>query len=325
MAGGSSDPATSRIRGLLGPRRKIGRRAGAIAVGLFAFAMALAVRNAIPEVSTLAANLTFDAYQRLSPRPYGDAPVRVVDIDEASLAAFGQWPWPRTRIAAMVERLARLGAAAIAFDILFAEPDQTSPLKVVASAAGRVGAGSRAADADRRPTSGPRSSLCQRAGGRPAVLGFALSPTPNERRPISNRASFTREQIPAAILPPFAGAVPPIPVLEGAASGIGSVSLSRNDTSGVVRRVPMLFSDGERTYPSLVVEALRVAQGASSIIVRSTGASGEKDVGVPALVELKVGEFRAPLTARRRDVAPLRPGTAGALLVRARVARARRR
>src|SRR3954453_7844318 len=130
MAGGSRDPATSRIRGLLGPRRKIGRRTGAIAVGLFALAMALAVRNAIPEVSTLAANLTFDTYQRLSPRPYGDAPVRVVDIDEASLAAFGQWPWPRTRIAAMVGCLRCLWAAPSASDILFAKPDQTPPGKI---------------------------------------------------------------------------------------------------------------------------------------------------------------------------------------------------
>src|SRR3954452_3958837 len=296
MAGGSSDPATSRIRGLLGPRRKIGRRAGAIAVGLFAFAMALAVRNAIPEVSTLAANLTFDAYQRLSPRPYGDAPVRVVDIDEASLAAFGQWPWPRTRIAAMVERLAGLGAAAIAFDVLFVESDQTSPLKLVEALP-------VASEKDRErltslvaPLPNHDQTLAKALEAAPTVLGFALSATPNARRPLARSGIAFAGTDPATILPSFAGAVPPIPVLEGAASGIGSVSLSRNDTSGVVRRVPMLFSDGERTYPSLVVEALRVAQGASSIIVRSTGASGEKDVGVPALVELKVGELRAPLT-----------------------------
>src|ERR1700730_11718947 len=40
---------------------------------------------------------TFDAYQRLQPRPHAELPVRIVDIDEASIARYGQWPWPRTR------------------------------------------------------------------------------------------------------------------------------------------------------------------------------------------------------------------------------------
>ena len=70
---------------------------------------------------------TFDAYQRLSPRPYADLPVRIVDIDEASIAAFGQWPWPRTRLAALTKRLGELGAGVVAYDIIFAEPDRTTP------------------------------------------------------------------------------------------------------------------------------------------------------------------------------------------------------
>ena len=54
-------------------------------------------------------------------------PVTIVDIDEKSLAKLGQWPWPRTRIADMVINLTRLGAAVIAFDIVFAEPDRLNP------------------------------------------------------------------------------------------------------------------------------------------------------------------------------------------------------
>src|SRR4051812_2037103 len=67
---------------------------------------------------------TFDAYQRIDPRVKTVRPVAIVDIDEASLAQFGQWPWPRTRIADMVAHLTRLGAVAIGFDIMFAEPDR---------------------------------------------------------------------------------------------------------------------------------------------------------------------------------------------------------
>src|SRR5438045_6948195 len=52
----------------------------------------------------------FDYYQRLAPRTYQDTPVRIVDIDDASLARVGQWPWPRSAVAAMVSRLAASGA-----------------------------------------------------------------------------------------------------------------------------------------------------------------------------------------------------------------------
>src|SRR5262249_47448886 len=52
--------------------------------------------------------------------------VRIVDIDEASLEAYGQWPWPRDRIAKLVDKLTEQGAAVIVFDVLFAEPDASS-------------------------------------------------------------------------------------------------------------------------------------------------------------------------------------------------------
>src|SRR6202521_2912126 len=70
---------------------------------------------------------TFDTFQRIDPRVKTARPVAIVDIDEPSLAKFGQWPWPRTRIADMVATLTRLGAVAIAFDIMFAEPDRLNP------------------------------------------------------------------------------------------------------------------------------------------------------------------------------------------------------
>src|SRR3984893_14879634 len=70
---------------------------------------------------------TFDGFQRIDPRKKTARPVTIVDIDEKSLAKFGQWPWPRTRIADMVANLTKLRAAAIAFDIMFAEPDRLNP------------------------------------------------------------------------------------------------------------------------------------------------------------------------------------------------------
>jgi adenylate cyclase len=79
-------------------------------------------------------NFVFDTWQRLKPRPFEhDGPVRIVAIDEASLLELGQWPWPRTRLAEATRKLAALGAAAIAFDIIFNEPDRASAESVLAT------------------------------------------------------------------------------------------------------------------------------------------------------------------------------------------------
>src|SRR5271169_1734933 len=73
----------------------------------------------------------FDEFLRLRPRAYEPAPVRIVDIDDESLERFGQWPWPRTLLAKLVNRLDELGAAAVAFDILFLDPDRSTPSRVI--------------------------------------------------------------------------------------------------------------------------------------------------------------------------------------------------
>src|SRR6195952_6183566 len=70
---------------------------------------------------------TFDTFLVIDPRKKTAKPVRIVNIDEKSLAKFGQWPWPRTRVADLVTNLTRLGAVAIGFDIMFAEPDRLNP------------------------------------------------------------------------------------------------------------------------------------------------------------------------------------------------------
>ncbi|MEA1868201.1 MAG: CHASE2 domain-containing protein, partial [Thermodesulfobacteriota bacterium] len=72
-------------------------------------------------------NASFDTFQRCGPRKYQPAPVRIVDINEKSLEKYGQWPWPRSKMAVLVEHLRDFGAAVIVLDMVFAEPDRTSP------------------------------------------------------------------------------------------------------------------------------------------------------------------------------------------------------
>ncbi|HEV2000783.1 MAG TPA: CHASE2 domain-containing protein, partial [Xanthobacteraceae bacterium] len=91
-------------------------------------AAAVAIRLIDPFFVQALRLIAFDGYQRLSPAVYDEnLPVRIVDIDEASLAKIGQWPWPRTVLAELVQKLAEREAAAVAFDFLFAEADRTSP------------------------------------------------------------------------------------------------------------------------------------------------------------------------------------------------------
>ena len=76
--------------------------------------------------------IAFDSYQRLAPQPYDpNLPVRVVDIDPEWIEGFGQWPWPRTIMRDLVLRLTERNAAAVTFDILFAEADRTSLEEVI--------------------------------------------------------------------------------------------------------------------------------------------------------------------------------------------------
>jgi adenylate cyclase len=82
----------------------------AIVLALF-IALAFALSGA--DIWRPVSNFVFDTYQRLFPREVKRFPVVIVEIDEASLASFGRWPWPRTRLAKLTEATYRLGAKAV--------------------------------------------------------------------------------------------------------------------------------------------------------------------------------------------------------------------
>ncbi|MEK7245399.1 MAG: CHASE2 domain-containing protein, partial [Pseudomonadota bacterium] len=79
---------------------------------------------------------TFDYYQQLKPRPIPppeQQPVVIIDLDELSLAEVGQWPWPRKILAQLVQNATQMGAAQVAFDVVFAEPDRMNPSSIIAA------------------------------------------------------------------------------------------------------------------------------------------------------------------------------------------------
>ena len=98
--------------------------------GLVLLLALLALRVADPLFVSAIRNQSFDIFQRLYPRPYVKQPVVIVDIDEKSLEQIGQWPWPRSEVARLIDRLTAMGAIDIAFDVVFAEPDRLSPDRI---------------------------------------------------------------------------------------------------------------------------------------------------------------------------------------------------
>lgn len=261
-------------------------------------AAAIGVRLVDPGFVAAVRDLTFDFYQRARPAERPDVPVRVVDIDEASLAELGQWPWPRTRLAGLMEALTGMGAAVVAFDVVFAEADRTSPARLPALIGGDdAGLTERLVAAlTGLPDNDARFAEALAAG--PSVLGFAVTGGGSATAKPPRKAGFAHAGAdPAGIVAPFAGATVPIAPLAEAARGIGGLSLSAKDSTGVVRRIPLVFSDGSALYPALVTEALRLGYGASAIKVRATGASGEAASGRPALTSLQVGGQVVPVTA----------------------------
>jgi len=275
-------------------RRNSGRTAFLVAAAALSAIVFLRVIDPAPLLQLR--ERTFDVYQRIQPRAYDDFPVRVIDIDEASLGTHGQWPWPRTLLAQLVKRLSELGAAVIAFDVLFPEPDRTSPQQLARELRyGDEAESKRVSELISQLPDHDRmfATAIEQA---PVVLGFASLPQKiGTTPPVKAGFSYAGTQ-PQDVLPPFEGAASNLAILNTAASGMGGVTISSQDRSGIVRRAPMMFSDGSRVYPSLSAEALRIAQQQPSFLVRGTGASREAHTGEPALIDMRVGEFIVPLT-----------------------------
>jgi len=273
-------PASSTSSGL---RARLTRSAPLLASVVVLLAMAAL---ALQEPRFLAAirDDLFDAYQRLRPRPPHDAGVRIVDIDEESLRRIGQWPWSRSRLAGLVHALQELGATAVVLDILLAEPDRASPRLVQPPGAAATATGG----GDDAPVDPDRRLAEVIAGGR-VVTGFALVKVSGGGAPASKaRFSFQGGNQPA-LLPGGPAAIATLPLFEAGAAGNGALSISLA-TGGVIRQLPLLVMVGDRVYPSLAAEALRVAQGAEAYEVHLSPADG-------SVLDVRIGAFRIPTDA----------------------------
>jgi adenylate cyclase len=220
---------------------------------------------------------TFDSFQRLDPRAkLAKSPVTIVDIDEASLARIGQWPWSRTLIADMVTDLTRLGAVAVAFDVIFAEPDRLNP-DVAATTFRNLDEDTRA---KLRALPSNDQVFAEAMRHSRVVLGESgLSEARadlDKSLPVTGLAMLGED--PQRFMVQFPGLLRNTPVLETAAAGRALLTI-RPERDGIVRRVPMIMLAQGVTMPSLSFEMLRVITGTDTIFIKSDQA-GIKSIGV---------------------------------------------
>lgn len=228
----------------------------------------------------------FDAYQTLSPRQVKSMPSTVVEIDEKSLVALGQWPWPRTLLAQLIDAVARQEPAAVAVDILMSGADALSPERVLA----RTPHQDLAVASALRGLPSNDAQLARALAADHAVLAIAGSKeataTLLRAAPfgvLDSTAGALTSRAPKPQLDRYAGVQTSIDELDRAAFGHGFISVE--PAGGVIRRIPLVVSIGDTLVPALAIEMLRTAVHASSLRLLVSGSS---------VKGIAIGEFVAP-------------------------------
>src|SRR6516165_8518718 len=191
----------------------------------------------------------FDAFQIIDPRVKEVRPVTIVDIDEKSLAdpRLGQWPWPRTRIADMINSLTQLGAVVIGFDAVFSEADRLNPDIAADTFRGLDEATREKLKAlpsnDQILANAVRKSrvVLGESGGRDVHADLDMN------LPVTGFAKLGEDPVP--FLYKFRGLLRNTRVLEEAAAGRGLFTIVP-ERDGIVRRVPMIMQAQGVTMPS---------------------------------------------------------------------------
>ncbi len=251
--------------------------------GLGLLALLLVIRVADPIFVERLRLQAFDAYQQMHPRDAQPAPVVILDVDDASLEEIGQWPWPRTKIAEMTTKAMQAGAVALAFDIVFSEPDRLSPAQIAADNPAlpqpvRDQLSALPSNDDVLAQTFQRSRVVV---GQTSIRSGSLEQTDPPPRAVPHAVMGAK---PDPFLIRFPDLVENLPQLEDAAAGRGMFSVLP-DPDGVFRRVPIVMS-AEGVYRlGLSIELLRVATGGQAFAIRSNEAGVDGVVVARQLIQ----------------------------------------
>lgn len=181
----------------------------------------------------------------------GDENIVIIDIDEKSLKALGQWPWSRDKIAKVLQNLSDLGVAIIGLDVVFAEADSSSPQKVLK----QLGLSYQGVpDFD--------AIFAQTISETPTIVGYVFALTPDAIEPEGNpkTAAIIIEQNrpPHSVLIKPYRAILNIPQIQKQAYSSGYFN-TVPDSDGIVRSIPLIMEYDGILYPSLSLEMVRIA------------------------------------------------------------------
>jgi len=249
-------------------------------------------------------NIFYDM-QTVLTMPRGvDPRVVVVDLDEKSLAerekgGEGRWPWPRDRLALLLDKLFdHYQIAIVGFDVVFAERDESSGIKVLERLAQNELRGDsqfRSALRQLQPKLDYDAAFANSMRNRAVVLGYAFT----------QDAQTTKGQLPAPVFPAgtftgksvsfyrFAGHTANLPELQQAAASGGHFSIEP-DRDGILRRVPMLIESNGAYYESLSLAMTRKLIG-NPAIVPGYGEGEYAATEDSSLEWLKIGPLRIPV------------------------------
>lgn len=228
----------------------------------------------------------YDRYQRLFPRERISGPVTIVEIDEASLKKLGAWPWPRDRLAALIEMIGRHQPAAVGLDMFLPEADSTSPEALAA----RLPAGASRLRQELLKLPPQDDILANTLRSMPYVVlgaaGFEFK-TLTTAGGMLTKAEF----LPSGgdlddihdVVRHYPFVLASLPALQSAAAGQALLSVDLE--KGIVRRVPLLATVGPSVVPGLATEMLRIGLGEKTVRV---------DMDFDGIAYVGVGEFNIP-------------------------------
>ncbi|MDE1153828.1 MAG: adenylate/guanylate cyclase domain-containing protein [Micavibrio sp.] len=263
---------------------------------LLAAALDLQVSNPAP-VRRLR-DIAFDYYNRAIPRQPADDVV-IVDLDEESLRRIGQWPWPRSVVADLPVILRQLGAKAVAYDVVFAEHDRTSPSVIARSLPQTPEMAAVVTALDALPDNDAVMAQKIAAAGN-TITAFAGASQPTEGQPVLKAPCMRKKKEgdaadPLRFVTTSRFYAASLPVLTAAAAGDGSIAVEP-EADGIVRTVPLLMGakgvDGAAgaIYPALSLEALRLSLG-------EEGGCYAIDSDAGGINGVKIGQYYVPTDA----------------------------
>lgn len=237
--------------------------------------------------------IVFDHYFKTYARQ-SNHEVVVVDIDDKSLEQLGQWPWPRKTIGTIIQNINKAGASVIAFDGVLAEPDRTSPDRILNNfpEEAREDIVAKFPDILENYDEALAEVLKREKN---FVAGFTLGL--DEKAPDLKSRFRVKSEVRNYFLqeaPSFSKTANFLPELVKEAKGNGSF-MATTEIDNVIRRTSMLFTNRKELYPSLAGEAVRVYQGGKASFPYIKVKEDSKMTDLVNLFYMEIGEYKVPL------------------------------